>query len=677
MADQLIGKTLGGRYTLIETIKEGGMARVYKARDINLNRFVAVKLILPQHEFSDKFLARFKREAKSHARLSHPNILTVFDYGEYDNKPYLVMEYIPGGTLKDLLGKPMLWQEAAQIIAPVANALAMAHAQGIIHRDVKPSNILMSGRRDPRLSDFGIAKLIEGDEETADLTGSGMGVGTPDYMAPEQGIGKSDERSDIYSLGIVFYQLITGRLPFKADTPLAVMLKKSTEPLPPPTQFVPDIPPKVENILIKALASEPNNRFKDMGAFTSALEKLHWRKADTFETFDELLPDETTRDLLGEMEQKLSDDSRKKKAFPWILTGGTLLFCFGIFIAGALFLGRVISQTGSPTGAALPTDPSAALTEAFLSPPTSDSPVDVSSTPRPIFATDLPNSPTSAFEDAAPTVTSITSSSNGNLIAFNSRMGGNSDIYIVDLNGNNLSRLTSSPAHDVYPSWSPDGTQIVYQTNEGGDQELAIINVSNKEYYTITNNTCNDWGPVWSPVGDWIAFYSDCDGERNIYKMRANGGDRTQLTFNSGSNSWFPAWSPDGTQITFSSNRSGKYHIYMMNANGGSEVQLAKGCVSYYSPDGSQILYGVYCDDTDDLWLMNANGSNQRPITDGVECKNATWSPDGKSIVFQLSRTTGDGPFQIYIMDLDNPERSNWTLVTDYDVNGIAPVWQP
>ncbi|MBE7536709.1 MAG: serine/threonine-protein kinase [Anaerolineales bacterium] len=673
MADQLIGKTLGGRYTLIEKIKEGGMAMVYKARDTNLDRFVAVKLILPQRELSERFLARFKREAKSHARLSHPNIVTVFDYGEFDNKPYLVMEYIPDGTLKDLLGKPIPWQKAAQIVASIARALATAHTQGIIHRDVKPSNILMSNRREPRLSDFGIAKLIEGDEETADLTGSGMGVGTPDYMAPEQGVGQSDERSDIYALGVVFYQLVTGNLPFKADTPLAVMLKKSTEPLPRPTQFVPDIPSTVEKVLIKALASNPKDRYHNMNGFAVALETLQLGMV-TPDTFNELPPDETTRDLLGEV---IQGGSKKSNTIPWILSGGVLFFCLGILIAGIFLWSRLSSQSGSPVDAPQPTDFSSALTESPLALPTADSPSEFSSSPEPIFPTDPPVSPTFAFIDAAPTATSVMFASNGNLIAFNSRMGGNSDIYTVNINGGDLSRLTSSTAHDVYPSWSPDGTQIVYQTNEGGDQELVIINVSNKEYYAITNNTCNDWGPVWSPVGDWIAFYSDCDGERNIYKMRADGTDRTQLTFSSGSNSWFPAWSPDGKQITFSSNQLGKYHIYTMNSNGGEQVELAKGCVSYYSPDGRRILYGVYCNDTDELWLMNADGSNQRPITDGVECKNATWSPDGKNIVFQLSKTTGDGPFQIYIMDLDNPDRSNWSLVTDYDVNGAAPVWQP
>ena len=646
MTDNLTGKALG-RYHLLEKIGEGGMAVVYKALDTALERHVAIKVILPYRELSEKVLIRFKREAKALAKLSHPNILKVFDYGEHDNLPYLAMEYISGGTLKDTFtGKPIPWQRSAQILIPIARALEAAHTQGVIHRDVKPSNILMAKDRDPMLSDFGIAKIIEGDEETHDLTGSGVGIGTPDYMAPEQGIGKTDERSDVYALGTVFYQMVTGGLPFKADTPMAVILKKSADPLPRPTQFIPDLPPIVENVLLKALARDPNNRYKTMKEFADALERLN-SKADTLETIP--------YDKFFDPDQPWSEKPAKPSPPSWALAGGIAFLCFGALIVGAFALGWMFRpDTGEESTQAAAS--SSTPTEPPLSQPAPDQPSDSLPTPEP--------TPTSA-------------PSNGNWIAFNSRMGGNSDIYIVDINGNNPTQLTTSAAHDLYPSWSPDGDQLVYQTNEGGDQEVAIIGISGGTAYNLTNNGCNDWGPVWSPDGDWIAFYSDCDGERNIYKMRVNGGDRTQLTFTSGANSWFPAWSPDGKKITFSSNRSGKYYIYSMDANGQNETQLAKGCVSYYSPDGSRILYGVYCDDTDELWLMNADGSNQLPLTDGYECKNATWSPDGASIVFQLSKTTKDGPFQLYIMELDNPDPSNWILVTDYDVNGGSPVWQP
>ncbi len=269
----LIGTTLG-RYHLLEQLGEGGMATVYKAFDTQLERDVAVKVILQQKQSSEKLLARFKREAKALAQLSHPNIVKVLDYGEHDGTPYLVMEYISGGTLKQRLGKPLPHIEAAALLAPIARALECAHQHKIVHRDIKPANILLSETGVPMLSDFGIAKLLQ-EEETMDLTGTGVGVGTPEYMSPEQGLGKGvDHRADIYALGIVFYELITGRKPFKADTPMAVVIKQINDPLPRPKQFVNDVPEQVERVIFKALAKKPEDRFQEMGAFVSVLEGL-------------------------------------------------------------------------------------------------------------------------------------------------------------------------------------------------------------------------------------------------------------------------------------------------------------------------------------------------------------------------------------------------------------------
>lgn len=615
----LIGQSLG-RYHILEQLDEGGMAVVYKALDTTLQRHVAVKVILPYREHSDKFLARFKREARVLAKLSHPNILKIFDFGEFDNQPFLVMEYIPGGTLRDTLkGKPIPWQKAAQTLVYVARALEAAHAEGIIHRDVKPSNILMANGRDPMLSDFGIAKFIEGSAETTDLTGSGVGIGTPDYMAPEQGIGKADEQADVYALGVIFYQMITGRLTYEADTPLAVMLKKSKDPLPRPTQYVSNLPSSVENVLTKALACDLKNRYKNMEQFTTALDGLN-SKTNILETITEVESELPTVDNLENIPpQKDSVNRSSKKWYPWAIYAGALSLCC-IAIMGSIIIWRMIPTPLPPIDKPFfTTNPLSATAE----------------TPVPSPITDLsPDLSSPASWTPMPPPTSTLSNSGGEWIAFNSRMNGSADIYLVNTNGNDLIRLTTSSAHDLYPSWSPDGEFIVYQTNEGGDQELAIIEICNKKVTSLTRNTCNDWGPVWSPDGDWLAFYSDCDGERNIYKIRVDGSERTQSTFTSGSYSWFPAWSPDGEKITFSSNRSGKYRIYVMNANGNNVKELATGCVSYFSPDGKQILYGVYCDDTDDLFILNADGSDQHSITNGYECKNATWSPDGRSIVF-------------------------------------------
>jgi serine/threonine protein kinase len=250
------------------------MAVVYKAFDTRLERNVAIKVILPGKEHSEKFLKRFEREAKALAGLSHPNIVKVIDYGEHEGLPYLVMEYVPGGTLKHKLGKPMPWQEAARLLLPIARALGYAHESKIVHRDVKPSNILITQSGEPLLSDFGIAKILEA-EETLDLTGTGVGVGTPEYMSPEQAQGEDiDGRSDLYSLGVLFYEMLTGRRPFQANTPYAVIIKHINEPLPRPREYQVELPGAVENVLIKILSKERQNRYQTMHEFVTALDTL-------------------------------------------------------------------------------------------------------------------------------------------------------------------------------------------------------------------------------------------------------------------------------------------------------------------------------------------------------------------------------------------------------------------
>jgi serine/threonine protein kinase len=275
MAD-LSGQYLG-RYYLSERLGEGGMAVVYKAYDTRLERDVAIKIIRSaafHEEELGQVLKRFEREAKSLAKLSHPNIVKVHDYGEHEGSPYLVMEYLPGGTLKKLLGKPIPWQEAVRLLLPVARGVAYAHQHGILHRDIKPANVLITDSGEPMLSDFGIAKLFESGETTA-LTGSGMAIGTPEYMAPEQWNGTTSPQSDLYSLGIVFYEMVAGRKPYIADTPAAILIKQATEPLPLPRQFAVDLPAPVEAILIKALAKDPKDRYPDVNAFVAALENLN------------------------------------------------------------------------------------------------------------------------------------------------------------------------------------------------------------------------------------------------------------------------------------------------------------------------------------------------------------------------------------------------------------------
>lgn len=269
-----IGKQID-RYHILDRLGMGGMAVVFKAYDTRLERDVALKLIrteaipMEQHE---RLLKRFEREAKSQARFSHPNIVSVYDYGDENGAPFLVMEYIKGGMLKDKAVGPVPWRRAVGWLVPIADALKYAHTRNVIHRDIKPSNILFDEDERPLLTDFGIAKILETDEAT--LTGTGMGVGTPEYMAPEQWLGKTTEATDQYALGVVLYELITGQKPYQADTPAAVAILQATESIVSPGRLVTGIPQEVEDVVNRALERKPEDRYQDMDTFRDALGAL-------------------------------------------------------------------------------------------------------------------------------------------------------------------------------------------------------------------------------------------------------------------------------------------------------------------------------------------------------------------------------------------------------------------
>ncbi len=265
-----------GRYHILEQLGQGGMAVVYKAFDTCLERDVAIKIIRKDAfpaEAHERILQRFERESKALAKLSHDNIVKVYDYGEYEGAPYLVMELLAGGTLKYQQTRILPYGDAARLLAPIARALGYAHQHGILHRDVKPSNILINESGKSILTDFGIAKVLE-ESDGQTLTGTGIGLGTPEYMAPEQWLGQAVPASDQYSLGVVFYEFVTGHKPYTADTPAAILIKQSNDPLPRPRDFVPGLPAAVEQVIFKALAKKPENRYANMDAFAQALEKL-------------------------------------------------------------------------------------------------------------------------------------------------------------------------------------------------------------------------------------------------------------------------------------------------------------------------------------------------------------------------------------------------------------------
>ena len=266
----VIGENIGP-YRLVEQLGQGGMATVFKAYHPELDRYVAIKALHPAFAEDDTFLARFQREARVVAKLEHPNIVPIYDYSQYENRPYLVMKYIEGETLKARISNGIIpMEESLRIIETIGSALQYAHEKNVLHRDIKPSNVLISKDNQVYLTDFGLARMAQSSDKT--LT-TDMMIGTPQYISPEQALAKQDldTRTDIYSLGVVIYELLVGKVPFTADTPFAIVHDHIYTPLPLPRTINPGLSESTERVLLKALAKDKEDRYSNVSSMIEAL----------------------------------------------------------------------------------------------------------------------------------------------------------------------------------------------------------------------------------------------------------------------------------------------------------------------------------------------------------------------------------------------------------------------
>jgi eukaryotic-like serine/threonine-protein kinase len=337
---------LGGRYRVEARIGSGGMAEVFRGVDTVLDRTVAIKVLLPQFARDAGFVARFSREAQAAARLNHPDIVGVFDTGTDGDTKFIVMEFIEGRTLADFLatgGKPST-NQAIDLAQRVAQALSAAHAQGIVHRDIKPANVMVTRDGSLKVMDFGIARMST--DVTAPQTSSVLG--TPTYLSPEQAQGQPvDARSDIYSLGILLYELLVGRPPFTGDSPVAIAYKQVNEAPIPPSQLNPDVPASLDAVVMKALAKNPANRYQTAESFSEDLERV--RRGQHVEATP-LLPaageatqvisrPQATQVLPPQEEQPGSG----RKVWLGVLIG---ILVVGILGAGGYFLANALNDSG-------------------------------------------------------------------------------------------------------------------------------------------------------------------------------------------------------------------------------------------------------------------------------------------------------------------------------------------
>lgn len=342
-----VGENIGP-YRIIEQLGQGGMATVYKAYHASLDRYVALKALHPAFGEDVTFETRFQREARVVAKLEHPHIVPVYDYAEHEKRPYLVMKYIEGDTLKARLSEgPLTSEEISRVVDAVGSALAYAHKQGILHRDIKPSNVLVAKDGVMYLADFGLARIAQSGESTLS---SDMIMGTPQYISPEQAMGKKDldGGTDIYSFGVMLYEMVVGQVPFSADTPFSIIHDHIYSPLPLPQTINPNVPEPVQRVLLKALAKERTDRYADVDELVRAFKEA-WREAGvpmkgTSVTIAKPVVAEKTHTKVGaptKMAAKVagtaSAPSEKKKRSPFVWVGVGLLL---VLCVAALFVAR-------------------------------------------------------------------------------------------------------------------------------------------------------------------------------------------------------------------------------------------------------------------------------------------------------------------------------------------------
>ncbi len=366
-----------GPYRIIEQLGQGGMATVYKAFHASLDRYVAIKALHPAFGEDPNFEARFQREARLVAKLEHAHIVPIYDYAEHQGRPYLVMKFIEGETLKARLARgPLSTAEITNVVESVGAALAYAHKQGILHRDIKPSNVLLGTDGNLWLADFGLARIAQAAESTLS---SDMIMGTPQYISPEQAMGdkKLDEGTDIYSFGVMLYELVVGQVPFNADTPFSIIHDHIYSPLPMPRVINPKVPEPVERVLLKALAKQRADRYPDVNTLVQAF-KDAWVEAGvpmqgtaitmrpgalkaaavTAPNAGAISPAAPPPAAAATVTSKAPAASPTRKAAPWLFVAGALvlLACLG---AGAVIGWRFLQarQLNSPQATDVPAAP--------------------------------------------------------------------------------------------------------------------------------------------------------------------------------------------------------------------------------------------------------------------------------------------------------------------------------